>query len=31
VNAGLRFDQMYQYVDANQLSPRISMTWKPYD
>jgi outer membrane receptor protein involved in Fe transport len=31
LNAGLRFDQMYQYVDANQLSPRISVTWKPYD
>jgi outer membrane receptor protein involved in Fe transport len=31
LNAGLRFDQMFQYVDANQLSPRISLTWKPYD
>jgi len=31
VNAGLRFDQMWQYVDANQLSPRLSMTWKPAD
>lgn len=31
LNAGLRFDQMYQYVDANQLSPRISLTWKPTD
>ena len=31
LNAGLRFDQMYQYVDANQLSPRISLTWTPYD
>jgi outer membrane receptor protein involved in Fe transport len=31
VNAGLRFDQMYQYIDANQLSPRLSLTWKPYD
>lgn len=31
LNAGLRFDQMVQYVDANQLSPRLSMTWKPYD
>ncbi len=30
VNAGLRFDQMYQFVDANQLSPRISFTYKPY-
>jgi outer membrane receptor protein involved in Fe transport len=31
LNAGLRFDQMFQYVDANQLSPRISLIWKPYD
>src|SRR5665213_2194640 len=31
VNAGLRFDQMWQYIDANQLSPRINATWKPYD
>jgi outer membrane receptor protein involved in Fe transport len=31
LNAGLRFDQMVQYVDANQLSPRVSLTWKPYD
>jgi outer membrane receptor protein involved in Fe transport len=31
LNAGLRFDQMYQYVDANQLSPRVSLTWMPYD
>ncbi|WP_225712882.1 TonB-dependent receptor [Bradyrhizobium semiaridum] len=31
LNAGLRFDQMWQYVDANQLSPRISLTWKPSD
>jgi outer membrane receptor protein involved in Fe transport len=22
---------MFQYVDANQLSPRASLTWKPYD
>ena len=29
MNAGLRFDQMIQYVDANQLSPRISFTYKP--
>src|SRR5580692_2193295 len=24
INAGLRFDQMYQFVNANQLSPRLS-------
>jgi outer membrane receptor protein involved in Fe transport len=31
LNAGLRFDQMYQYVDANQISPRVNLTWKPVD
>ena len=31
LNAGLRFDQMWQYVDANQLSPRISLTWVPQE
>jgi outer membrane receptor protein involved in Fe transport len=31
LNAGLRFDQMMQYVDANQLSPRVSLTWTPFD
>ena len=31
LNTGLRFDQMFQYVDANQLSPRVSLTWKPTD
>jgi outer membrane receptor protein involved in Fe transport len=31
LNAGLRFDQMYQYVNANQFSPRVSLTWKPYE
>jgi outer membrane receptor protein involved in Fe transport len=30
INGGLRFDQMYEYVDANQLSPRISATYKPF-
>ena len=30
LNAGLRFDQMVQYVDANQFSPRASLTWKPF-
>ena len=29
MNAGLRFDQMLQYVDSNQLSPRLSFTYKP--
>jgi hypothetical protein len=31
INAGVRFDQMWQYVDANQLSPRISFTYKPFE
>jgi outer membrane receptor protein involved in Fe transport len=30
VNGGLRFDQMAEYVTANQLSPRISLTYKPF-
>jgi outer membrane receptor protein involved in Fe transport len=29
LNYGARFDQMYGYVDANQLSPRASLTYKP--
>jgi outer membrane receptor protein involved in Fe transport len=29
-NYGLRFDQIFQYVDANQLSPRASLTYKPW-
>lgn len=31
LNAGLRFDQMWQYVDANQLSPRLNVIYKPLD
>lgn len=31
LNSGLRFDQMVQYVNANQFSPRINLTWKPFD
>jgi outer membrane receptor protein involved in Fe transport len=30
VNAGLRFDQMDEYVSANQLSPRISFVYTPF-
>ena len=30
LNAGLRFDQLYQYVDANQLSPRVALVYKPF-
>ena len=31
INGGLRFDQMWQFTDANQLSPRLSFTYKPFD
>jgi outer membrane receptor protein involved in Fe transport len=31
VNAGLRFDQLFQFVDANQLSPRFGFVYKPFD
>ncbi len=29
LNTGLRFDQMWQYLDANQLSPRVNLVYKP--
>ena len=31
LNTGARFDQMWQYVNANQLSPRASLTYNPLD
>jgi outer membrane receptor protein involved in Fe transport len=31
INAGLRFDQMWQFVNANQLSPRVNFTYKPFE
>jgi outer membrane receptor protein involved in Fe transport len=31
INAGLRFDQMDQFVSANQFSPRFSVTYKPFE
>ena len=31
LNYGARFDQIYQYVDKNQLSPRINLVYKPLD
>jgi opacity protein-like surface antigen len=31
LNSGVRFDQMWQYVDANQISPRLSLTYRPFD
>ena len=30
LNAGLRFDQIWQFVDANQLSPRANLVYKPF-
>jgi hypothetical protein len=29
LNVGLRFDQLYQYVTANQVSPRLGLAYKP--
>jgi outer membrane receptor protein involved in Fe transport len=31
LNLGIRIDQMYQFVDANQFSPRASLVYKPVD
>jgi outer membrane receptor protein involved in Fe transport len=31
LNAGVRFDQMWEYVDANQLSPRVNLEYRPFD
>lgn len=31
MNYGLRFDQMEQFVSANQFSPRLNFTYKPFD
>jgi outer membrane receptor protein involved in Fe transport len=30
-NYGIRFDQLYQFVDANQFSPRAAFVYKPFD
>lgn len=30
LNAGLRFDQLYQFVTANQVSPRLALVYKPF-
>jgi outer membrane receptor protein involved in Fe transport len=30
VNVGLRFDQLYQFVNANQFSPRFAIVYKPF-
>ena len=31
LNFGVRFDQMFQFVDANQWSPRASLEYRPFD
>jgi outer membrane receptor protein involved in Fe transport len=31
LNTGLRFDQLYQFVAANQFSPRVALVYKPTD
>lgn len=31
INGGVRFDYMHQYTDANQLSPRIGLVYKPVE
>jgi outer membrane receptor protein involved in Fe transport len=31
MNYGVRFDQMEQFVSANQFSPRLSFTYKPFE
>jgi outer membrane receptor protein involved in Fe transport len=31
MNYGLRFDQMDQFVSANQFSPRLNFTYKPFE
>jgi outer membrane receptor protein involved in Fe transport len=30
MNVGLRFDQLYQFVNANQFSPRVALVYKPF-
>jgi outer membrane receptor protein involved in Fe transport len=31
LNTGLRFDQLFQFVSANQFSPRVGFVYKPLD
>jgi outer membrane receptor protein involved in Fe transport len=31
LNVGLRFDQMVEFVSANQFSPRVNLVFKPWD
>jgi outer membrane receptor protein involved in Fe transport len=30
LNTGVRFDQLYQFVDTNQFSPRVALVYKPF-
>jgi hypothetical protein len=30
LNIGLRFDEYWEYITEYQLSPRVSLTWKPF-
>lgn len=30
LNTGVRFDQIWQYVDKNQVSPRVGLQWQPW-
>ena len=31
LNYGLRFDQMWQFVNTNQLSPRVNLVYRPWE
>jgi outer membrane receptor protein involved in Fe transport len=31
LNYGIRFDQLYQFVNANQFSPRAALVYKPFE
>jgi outer membrane receptor protein involved in Fe transport len=31
LNTGIRFDQMWQFVDSNQWSPRVNLIYTPWD
>ncbi len=31
LNIGLRFDEYWEYITEYQFSPRVSLTWKPFD
>ena len=31
LNGGLRFDQIWQFVETNQVSPRFALVFKPFD